>query len=563
MGLLKQGTVLTWEETKEQAKRIKQLGVEQFLQLWESEANRQDDERKWGDEIEYMLVHFDNENKNATLAACQDETLEKLNSHLADLSPGSCPNQPAFVTEFAKYQIETSPGAPYTSAFADLLLVESNMRQRREMIRQQLGPNEAPITLSNFPRLGAPGIFTYPPLSVVENGIEGSLTIPEKLTGSHRRYETINANMIAKRGSKILAYVPIFVDDRTDSPFYDPVHQNSFENGQTHCEGRIFFDSTLFGAGCCCMQVTQQLRSLDQARKIYDALLPLTPLLMALSASSPAWRGYLSDTDCRWNVASRCLDERTQEEHQAQIRPRWDISGMYLSCAKENKPEYNDLLIAYDDHAYKTLREHGVDELLSKHIASLFSREPLIAYDDDFDVAGKSSMMNHFDNLASSVWQALRLKPPQGPQTGWRVEFRTIEASITDFESAAYAIFLVLFSGAVLHFHLNLYIPMSKARVQVPLAAVVTEKFTFRTQFHGNLQLDHRSASTTTEYEEMTIDEIFNGSKSNFPGLLTFVEKYVELQSPDEETRVKLFKYIDFIRGKAQGLLLCKSPSRV
>jgi glutamate--cysteine ligase catalytic subunit len=77
------------------------------------------------------------------------------------------------------------------------------------------------------------------------------------------------------------------------------------------------------------------------------------------------------------------------------------------------------------------------------------------------------------------------------------------------------------------------------------------------------LQLDHRSASTTTEYEEMTIDEIFNGSKSNFPGLLTFVEKYVELQSPDEETRVKLFKYIDFIRGKAQGLLLCKSPSRV
>ena len=39
---------------------------------------------------------------------------------------------------------------------------------------------------------------------------------------------TINANMIAKRGSKVLAYVPIFVDDRTDSPFYDPVHQDSF-----------------------------------------------------------------------------------------------------------------------------------------------------------------------------------------------------------------------------------------------------------------------------------------------------------------------------------------------
>lgn len=59
------------------------------------------------------------------------------------------------------------------------------------MIRQQLGPNEAPITLSNFPRLGAPGIFTYPPFSVVENGMDGSLTVPEKLTGSHSRYKWV------------------------------------------------------------------------------------------------------------------------------------------------------------------------------------------------------------------------------------------------------------------------------------------------------------------------------------------------------------------------------------
>lgn len=45
MGLLKQGTVLTWEETKEQAQRIKMLGVTH------SEATRHDEERKWGDEV--------------------------------------------------------------------------------------------------------------------------------------------------------------------------------------------------------------------------------------------------------------------------------------------------------------------------------------------------------------------------------------------------------------------------------------------------------------------------------------------------------------------------------
>ena len=75
-------------------------------------------------------------------------------------------------------------------------------------------------------------------------------------------------------------------------------------------------------------------------------------------------------------------------------------------------------------------------------------------------------------------------------------------------------------------------------------------------QIHDSLP-DHYSASTTAEYEEMTIDEIFNGSKSNFPGLLDFVEKYVELKSPDQQTRDKLSKYIDFIRGKTQGLLFC------
>lgn len=34
------------------------------------------------------------------------------------------------MTEFAKFQVETSPGTPYTSDLADLLLVEDNMRQR-------------------------------------------------------------------------------------------------------------------------------------------------------------------------------------------------------------------------------------------------------------------------------------------------------------------------------------------------------------------------------------------------------------------------------------------------
>lgn len=74
---------------------------------------------------------------------------------------------------------------------------------------------------------------------------------------------------------------------------------------------------------------------------------------------------------------------------------------MYISIAEENKPQYNDVPILCDEQAYRNLREHGkhqsnpkaqeetlkllgVDELLSRHVASLFARKPLIAYSDDF-----------------------------------------------------------------------------------------------------------------------------------------------------------------------------------
>lgn len=50
-----------------------------------------------------------------------------------------------------------------------------------------------------------------------------------------------------------------------------------------------------FGMGCSCLQMTFQAQSLEEARHMYDQLTPLTPIMLALSAASPIWRGYLSD----------------------------------------------------------------------------------------------------------------------------------------------------------------------------------------------------------------------------------------------------------------------------
>ena len=47
---------------------------------------------------------------------------------------------------------------------------------------------------------------------------------------------------------------------------------------------------------------------------MYDQLTPIGPIVIALSASSPIWRGYLADIDCRWNVLKQAFDDRTKEE---------------------------------------------------------------------------------------------------------------------------------------------------------------------------------------------------------------------------------------------------------
>lgn len=56
------------------------------------------------------------------------------------------------------------------------------------------------------------------------------------------------------------------------------------------------------GMGNCCLQVTFQACNISEARRLYDQLAPICPVVMALSAASPVFRGYLVDRDCRWNV---------------------------------------------------------------------------------------------------------------------------------------------------------------------------------------------------------------------------------------------------------------------
>ena len=51
-----------------------------------------------------------------------------------------------------------------------------------------------------------------------------------------------------------------------------------------------------------------------EAERLYDQLGPLCPIMLALSAATPIFRGYLSDVDCRWDIIAGSVDCRTRQE---------------------------------------------------------------------------------------------------------------------------------------------------------------------------------------------------------------------------------------------------------
>ena len=79
------------------------------------------------------------------------------------------------------------------------------------------------------------------------------------------------------------------------------------------------------------VQVTFQAVNIDEARHLYDQLAVVCPIMvrglycsvaiivflffkLAISAATPAYRGYLCDIDCRWDIIAGSVDDRTREE---------------------------------------------------------------------------------------------------------------------------------------------------------------------------------------------------------------------------------------------------------
>jgi glutamate--cysteine ligase catalytic subunit len=497
--------------------------------------------------------------------------------------------------------LEATPGKPWGIGFKDLLSVESDMKLRRIIAKNHMALDQYPITLTTFPRLGTKDDFSdpyYPPSGPMLR----SQFVPDEIANPHIRFPTLAANIRWRRGRKVELNVPIFRDKNMPSPFKDPTvnydlhvwpEDDDVRNGAAK-DDCVYMDAMAFGMGSCCLQITFQAKNITEGRTLYDQLSPLGPIMLALTAATPIYKGFLVDTDVRWNQISRAVDDRTAEElgEKPLCHNRWRIpksryasNSTYIAQGPRLRPEYMDPDLIVDEALKQKLVAGGMDDLLATHFAHLFIRDPIVVFSEDLDHLDPEGS-NHFENIQSTNWQHMRFKPPPpDADIGWRVEFRSMEIQITDFENAAFAIFIVLVTRAILSYDLNFYIPIPRTTENMETAhtrdALLNSKFWFRKDPFPHLRrnhahqlgngfsgastpsgLDSQSRPTTPpagpvedEYTQMSITEIVNGRPDGFPGLIPLVESYLNGVNVDVETRCELARYLDLIRKRADGTL--------
>ncbi|XP_053600985.1 glutamate--cysteine ligase catalytic subunit [Plodia interpunctella] len=552
MGLLTEGSPLSWEETKALAEHVRQHGIEQFINLYRKLQDRTGDVLKWGDEVEYIIVKFDDENQRATVSLRADELLPKLQEK-EHQDPQNVKS--LWRPEYGAYMVEGTPGKPYGGLLAHFNIVEANMQYRRAEASTLLKDGEVIMSITNFPRLGCPN-FTSPPYPPTPNeGVTRSLFFPDQgIFPGHPRYKTLTSNIRQRRGEKVAINMPIFRDVNTKIP----VDESSKLEPHAAKPDCVYMDAMGFGMGCCCLQLTFQACCITEARTLYDQLAPLCPIMLALSAATPIYRGYLTDVDCRWNVISASVDCRTREERGLEPlkenkfriqKSRYDSIDSYLSPEHE---KYNDIPIVHDPAIYRRLRDNGIDHPLALHVAHLFIRDSVSLFSEKVN-QDDANDSDHFENIQSTNWQTMRFKPPPpNSPIGWRVEFRPCETQLTDFENAAYVCFVVLLTRVILSYQLNFVMPISKVDENMQRAqrrgAVQSGRFWWRRDVGAPSTPAHKDSQL---YAEMTIDEIVNGKEGVFPGLIPLIESYLSGMDVDADTHCSVQQYLKLIQRRA------------
>lgn len=297
-----------------------------------------------------------------------------------------------------------------------------------------------------------------------------------------------------RRGHKPLIKVPSFKEDGAAAP-----------------GSEIDMDSRLFGMGVNCLQATFECTDLEQATYLHDSLVPLAPILSALGAATPIFRGRLTGWDFRWNVLSMANDVRTPLERETGSIPKSRYSSInhYISDHPNfSDPELDDAPpLPYRDEHLDALLEQGVPESLAKHVARLVCHDAMIIYKSRTSMSEGSGpeSMEHFEQFNSTNWNSIRFKPPPSLDSsiGYRVEFRSLDLQMTDYENAAFCTYLKLIVSLLTSdSSVNTAMPISMVDENMDKAhsidAIHQEKFWWPKDLHSSSECGSSTGSDSS-----------------------------------------------------------------
>lgn len=441
-----------------------------FLAAYHQSKTSSHDRLLCGDEIPYAVLRLEH--------GAADLSLREVLMSLREKEAGIVGMANEHSTAWRQPQpwvVESSPCKPYGNHTNSLLLVERNMRLRRARILHALEEGEV-----------APSV----PTSLFLRG------------------ET-DMDSLCNR-----VRVPLYKDDFTAE----------FE---THPESHLA--SPIAGSF---LKVTLQACDMAESRYLYDQLVPLAPIMLALTAASPIVDGRLTVADASWSA-------ETSEPRPVHKQLVANPTLKYIHTASRT---HNDVPCTVDEAVQDMLRQDGVDETLSEHIAHLCALHPVHSDTEP------SEQCEYLQRERALCW----IPPTEGTNLGWRVQFRAMEVQITDFENAAFTSFVVLISFALLVFDLDLRQPISQVHENTiraqDMGAATSGKFSFRSSLNPDEE---------PQLDVMSIDEIINGKHDgSFVGLINLCYAYLEHIQCEPKSFRRIDQYLTLIASRAAGSLV-------
>eukprot|EP00927_Polykrikos_kofoidii_P073881 TRINITY_DN69899_c0_g1_i1.p1 TRINITY_DN69899_c0_g1~~TRINITY_DN69899_c0_g1_i1.p1 ORF type:complete len:649 (-),score=94.82 TRINITY_DN69899_c0_g1_i1:117-1979(-) len=552
---------LPWEQAAPFVNACKQKAAQQFISLWKAHKDRVDTELRWGEEIEYMLIDFEGDSV-ARVALCADEILRRLGPETGGENPAM---GAGWRTEYGNMMVEGVTYPPFTWSLEDVLQIEPALAWRRselERVAAEVCPTVKVVTLSAFPFLGVSGA-TSPHFHPRPHGeVSQSSLCPEEATSPHPRYSTFTANYRKRKGCKVGAFIPregISDHQRlTDKqisllPFELKKQRDGLQKGHEEdrdpVPGHIWMDSQAFGACQCCTQATFLARNLDDARYLTDQFLVLAPIFLALTASTPFLRGLTAETDTRWEAFQQTWDDRREDElaiiRNSRTSPCDLFIGAELLEDAEAEKLTNDVEVAVHQPAMDTLLAGGLDPLLSKHVAHILARDPLMVFEDRMDI-DDAVEADHWEQLQGTNWNNVRFKPPPCKgDIGWRVEFRSPEVQLTDFENAAICGVIRILAEVIIEERWDLRLPVSRCNENDKTSAIRNAASVGLFWFRGSVD--------GGGVRQRLLADILSSEGGVFQRCRAWIHQRQEGGRCSPEVADRLSAYISLFEGRARG----------